>query len=91
MNAETTSPKVEIYTQFGCPYCHRAIALLKQKDVGFTEIDVTMDKAKRAEMVERAPGARTVPQIFIDDKSIGGSDELAALERAGKLDPMLGR
>ena len=91
MTDQTASPKVEIYTQFGCPYCHRAVALLKQKEVEFTEYDVTMDRAKRAEMVERAPGARTVPQIFIGDRAIGGSDELAALERAGKLDTMLGR
>lgn len=91
MNDQTATPKVEIYTQFGCPYCHRAIALLKEKDVDYTEYDVTMDRAKRQEMGERAPGARTVPQIFIDDKPIGGSDDLAALEREGKLDPMLGR
>ena len=82
--------RVEIYTQFGCGYCHRAVALLRSKGVDFAEYDVTMDRAKRAEMVERAPGARTVPQIFIDDTSIGGSDELAALDRAGNLDPMLG-
>jgi glutaredoxin 3 len=90
VNGQSTPPKVEIYTQFGCPYCHRAIALLRQKNVEFTEYDVTMDRAKRAEMVERAPGARTVPQIFIDDQAIGGSDDMAALEREGKLDPMLG-
>lgn len=83
-------PKVEIYTQFGCPYCHRAVALLQSKGVDFTEYDTTMDRAKRAEMVERKPGARTVPQIFIDDNAVGGSDDLAALDRAGKLDPMLG-
>ncbi len=91
MNDQTATPKVEIYTQFGCPYCHRAIALLKEKDVDYIEYDVTMDRAKRQEMGERAPGARTVPQIFIDNKAIGGSDDLAALEREGKLDPMLGR
>ncbi len=88
--SEDNKPKVEIYTQFGCPYCHRAIALLKSKDIEFTEYDVTMDSKKRAEMVERKPGARTVPQIFIDNQAVGGSDELAALERSGKLDPMLG-
>lgn len=90
--AETNpaSPKVEIYTQFGCPYCHRAVALLQSKGVEFTEYDTTMDRAKRSEMVERKPGARTVPQIFIDDVAVGGSDELSALDRAGKLDPMLG-
>ncbi|MDR7103334.1 glutaredoxin 3 [Croceicoccus sp. BE223] len=90
--AETNpaSPKVEIYTQFGCPYCHRAVALLQSKGVAFTEYDTTMDRAKRSEMVERKPGARTVPQIFIDNVAVGGSDELSALDRAGKLDPMLG-
>ena len=88
--SEDNKPKVEIYTQFGCPYCYRAIALLKSKDIDFTEYDVTMDSKKRAEMVERKPGARTVPQIFIDNEAVGGSDELAALERSGKLDPMLG-
>ncbi|AKM09971.1 glutaredoxin 3 [Croceicoccus naphthovorans] len=90
MAATEGAPKIEIYTQFGCPYCHRAIALLKNKGVEFTEYDTTMDRAKRAEMVERKPGARTVPQIFIDDKAIGGSDDLAALDRAGELDPLLG-
>ncbi|GGD63368.1 glutaredoxin 3 [Croceicoccus mobilis] len=84
------SAKVEIYTQFGCPYCHRAIALLKDKGVDYTEYDVTMDRAKRAEMAERKPGARTVPQIFIDDEAIGGCDEMMGLNREGKLDPMLG-
>lgn len=91
MSDQTMPPKVEIYTQFGCPYCHRAVGLLRQKEVEFTEYDVTMDRAKRAEMVERAPGARTVPQIFIADKAIGGSDDLAALEREGRLDSLLGR
>jgi len=86
----SSTPKVEIYTQFGCPYCHRAIALLQSKGIEFTEYDTTMDRALRAEMVERKPGARTVPQIFIDGAAVGGSDELAALDRAGKLDPMLG-
>ncbi len=86
-----TTAKVEIYTQWGCPYCVRAKALLDGKAVAYTEHDVTMTTAKRAEMQSRAPGARTVPQIFIDDICIGGSDELHALDRAGKLDAMLGR
>lgn len=81
--------KVEIYTQWGCPYCVRAKALLDGKGVSYTEYDVTMDSKKRAEMVERAPGARTVPQVFIDDVSYGGSDDIHALDRAGKLDPLL--
>jgi glutaredoxin 3 len=82
--------KVEIYTQFGCPYCHRAKALLDAKGVTYTEYDVTMDTKKRTEMAERKPGARTVPQIFIDDAAIGGCDDLHALDAAGKLDALLG-
>ena len=85
-----TTPKVEIYTQWGCGYCHRAKALLDSKGIAYEEIDVTMGGPKRAEMAQRAPGARTVPQIFIGDQVIGGSDDLAALERAGKLDGLLG-
>lgn len=80
---------VEIYTQFGCPYCHRAKALLDAKGVPYTEYDVTMDTKKRAEMTARKPGARTVPQIFIDDQAIGGCDDLHALDDAGKLDSLL--
>ena len=83
-------PKVEIYTQWGCPYCVRAKALLDRKGVAYTEYDVTMDAAKRAEMVARKPGASTVPQIFIDDVAFGGSDDVHALDAAGKLDPVLG-
>jgi glutaredoxin 3 len=83
--------KVEIYTQWGCPYCTRAKGLLDKKGVAYTEHDITMTAAKRAEMRARAPGAMTVPQIFIDDTAIGGCDELHALDRAGKLDSMLGQ
>ncbi len=82
-------PKVEIYTKPYCPYCTRAKALLGQKGVAFDEYDIGMDRAKRTEMLERANGGSTVPQIFIDDRHVGGSDDLAALERAGKLDPLL--
>lgn len=82
--------KVEMYTQWGCPYCARAKALFEGKGVAFTEYDVTMDSKKRAEMTERAPGARTVPQVFIDDVAYGGSDDVHALDREGKLDPLLG-
>ncbi|MCW1403318.1 glutaredoxin 3 [Novosphingobium sp. MW5] len=82
--------QVEIYTQWGCPYCVRAKALLDSKGVQYTEYDVTMDSKKRAEMVERKPDARTVPQIFIDGVAYGGSDDIHALDRAGKLDPVLG-
>jgi len=83
------SVKVEIYTKFGCSYCSRAKQLLDKKGAEYTGIDVTMDRAKRAEMVERAPGARTVPQIFINGQAIGGFDDMYALDRAGKLDPLL--
>lgn len=86
-----TSPKVEIYTKFGCPYCTRAKALLQSKGASFTEYDITMGGPDRERMMQRNPDARTVPQIFIDDVAVGGSDDLAALERAGKLDMMLGR
>jgi glutaredoxin 3 len=84
------SAKVEIYTKMFCGYCARAKRLLQDKGVEFTEYDITMDGAKGDEMRERAPGARTVPQVFIDGKPIGGSDELAELEREGKLDSLLG-
>ena len=82
--------KVEIYTKAWCGFCHRAKRLLSSKGVDFVEYDVTMDRAKRDEMVQRRPGAMTVPQIFIDGQAIGGSDDLAALDRAGKLDSLLG-
>ena len=85
-----TAPKIEIYTQWGCGYCHRAKALFDAKGVAYVEYDTSMDQAKRAEMVARAPGARTVPQIFIAGALIGGCDDMMALERAGKLDSMLG-
>lgn len=81
--------RIEIYTKFLCPYCTRAKKLLDGKGVAYEEIDITMDGAKRAEMMQRANGRHTVPQIFIDDRHIGGSDDLAALERQGQLDPLL--
>ena len=82
--------KVEIYTKMFCGYCARAKRLLDEKGVEYTEYDITWGGEKRAEMVERKPDARTVPQIFIDDQAIGGSDDLAALEREGRLDALLG-
>jgi glutaredoxin 3 len=82
-------PRVEIYTKFLCPYCSRAKALLESKGVNFEEIDITMGGEKREEMLARAPGRTTVPQIFIGDTHVGGCDDLMALESAGKLDPML--
>jgi len=81
--------KVEMYTTTACPFCVRAKALLKHKGVAFTEIDVTDDPALRAKMVEMAGGRRTVPEIFINGKIIGGYDELRALEDQGGLDPLL--
>ena len=81
--------KVEIYTKFLCPYCTRAKSLLTRKGVAFEEHDISMGGPLRAEMLKRAEGRATVPQIFIDDRHIGGSDELAALDRAGGLDPLL--
>jgi glutaredoxin 3 len=82
-------PPVEIYTTRYCPYCHAAKALLKKKGVNFSEIDVGRDWERREEMIQRANGRTTVPQIFIGVMHVGGSDELHALDRAGKLDPML--
>ncbi|MFY9349369.1 MAG: glutaredoxin 3 [Sphingobium sp.] len=82
--------KVEIYTKAWCGYCARAKALLEQKGVAFEEYDITMGGPKREEMLGRANGGSTVPQIFIDDAHVGGSDALAALNRDGKLDAMLG-
>ena len=81
--------KVEIYTTFACPFCVRAKALLDSKGVAYTEYDVSGGGAKRQEMVDRVPGARTVPQIFINDVAIGGSDDLRELEYDGKLDALL--
>lgn len=81
--------KVEIYTKFGCSFCVRAKHLLDSKGVAYAEYDVTMGGAKRDEMVSRAPGAWTVPQIFINDMAIGGSDDLRELDYNGKLDSML--
>ena len=85
-----TTPKVEIYTKWGCGFCVRAKALLDAKGVRYEEYDITMGGPKRAEMIERIPGARTVPQILIGDQAVGGNDDLQALEAAGKLDAMLG-
>lgn len=82
--------KIEIYTKAFCGYCARAKALLDHKGADYQELDVTMDRAGFEAMVERANGGRTVPQIFIDGKHVGGSDDLAALEAQGKLDALLG-
>ena len=82
-------PPVEIYTTRYCPYCVAAKALLKRKNVPFTEIDVSGNYELRQKMVERAHGRMTVPQIFIGSIHVGGSDELHELERARKLDVLL--
>lgn len=80
---------VEIYSGDYCPYCVRAKSLLKNKGVAFTEYDVKRDLAHQAAMVERSGGARSIPQIFINGKHIGGCDDLYALDSRGELDPML--
>jgi glutaredoxin 3 len=82
-------PPVEIYTTRYCPYCHTAKALLARKGVAFTEINLSNAMDRRDEMIERAGGMMTVPQIFIGSTHVGGSDELHALEHAGKLDALL--
>lgn len=79
---------VTIYTKPFCPYCTRALGLLRQKGVGFQEIEAGMDPALRQEMMQRS-GRSTYPQIFIGDQHVGGCDDLMALERDGKLDAML--
>ncbi|MFV0623535.1 glutaredoxin 3 [Sphingomonas sp. ac-8] len=81
--------KIEIYTKAFCPYCTRAKRLLDSKGAGFEEFDITMGGERRAEMIQRANGRSTVPQVFIDGRHIGGSDDLAALDRQGGLDPLL--
>lgn len=81
--------QIEMYTTTICPYCVRAKKLLEKKGVDFTEINVSTDAERRQEMVERAGGRRTVPQIFINGEGIGGCDELYALDRSGRLDPLL--
>lgn len=81
--------KIDIYTKFLCPYCSRAKSLLQKKGLEFNEIDISMGGDKRAEMLARSNGRSTVPQIFIGDTHVGGSDDLAMLERSGKLDSLL--
>ena len=82
---------ITIYTTEYCPYCHRAKALLKQKGADFSEVDVTYDPTERQRMAELSGGRRTVPQIFIGAKHVGGCDELYALNAKGGLDPLLAR
>ncbi|NJC40935.1 glutaredoxin 3 [Brevundimonas alba] len=80
---------VVIYTKPGCPYCIAAKSLLDKKGAEFTEIVASNDPAKKQEMIQRSNGRMTFPQVFIDEKHIGGSDELHALDRRGELDPLL--
>ena len=82
--------QVELYTTPFCPYCVRARALLDRKGVAFTDIDIIEEPGRRVEMVRRAEGRTSVPQIFIDGEHLGGSDELVALDRTGELDVKLG-
>jgi glutaredoxin 3 len=81
--------QIEIYTKFLCPYCSRAKALLASKGAEYREIDITMDGELKKTMIARSNGGSTVPQIFIDGVHIGGSDDLAALDSRGDLDPLL--
>jgi glutaredoxin 3 len=81
--------EVELYTTMFCPYCVRARALLDRKGISYTDIDIIEQPEKRTEMIRRAGGRTSVPQIFINGEHIGGSDELVALERAGELDAKL--
>ncbi len=81
--------KVEIYTKGYCPFCHRAKALLEQKGVSYTEIEIDVQPERRDEMITRANGGYTVPQIFIGDHHVGGCDEMYALEAQNKLDALL--
>lgn len=80
---------IEIYTSSTCGYCHAAKRLLAEKGANYTEVDVVRHPDRRPEMLQRANGRRTVPQIFIDGRHVGGCDDLYALDAAGKLDPLL--
>lgn len=81
--------KVEIYYWTTCPFCRRALALLDSKGIDYTGYDITGDEGARAKMVERTGGPKSVPQIFIDDKHIGGCDDIHALDAKGELDPLI--
>ena len=80
---------VTIYTKPGCPYCARALGLLREKGAEFTEIEAAYDPAKKQEMVQRAGGRMTFPQIFIGDRHVGGCDDIMDLEDRGELDGLL--
>ena len=91
MSDPDSAPNVEIFTKWGCGFCSRARALLAGKGVAYEEFDITLGGPKRDEMLARSNGGSTVPQIFIGGVHVGGSDQLAALDRTGKLDMLLGR
>lgn len=84
-----SAAKIDIYTKFGCGFCYRAKALLDAKGASYEEHDVTFGGSQKDEMLRRAPNARTVPQIFIGETHVGGSDDLHALDRDGRLDALL--
>jgi glutaredoxin 3 len=88
LDGDRQGERIVVYTTGYCPYCTSAKALLARKGVRYREVDVSDDGARRADLV-RATGRRTVPQIFIDGKPVGGSDDLHALERSGALDRLL--
>jgi glutaredoxin 3 len=90
MAKEKQMPRVEMYTKFLCPYCARAKRLLSEKGVEIEEVDIGAAPQRRAEMMDRSGGRYTVPQIFIGDHHVGGSDDLAELDRKGELDRLLG-
>jgi glutaredoxin 3 len=90
MNSPTT-PEIVMYSTGWCPYCDRARGLLERKGVTFSEIKVDEDATQRDAMLKRSGGRRTVPQIFIGDRYVGGFDDLYALDKAGELDKLLGR
>ena len=82
-------PEIIVYTKDYCPYCHAAKDLLRKKGAAFTEVDIQKHPERRAEMIQKAGGRSTVPQIFIGGTHVGGCDDIHALDGAGKLDPML--
>jgi glutaredoxin 3 len=82
-------PEITVYTKDYCPYCHAAKELLRKKGAAFTEIDIQKHPDRRAEMIQKAGGRSTVPQIFIGGQHVGGCDDIHALDSAGKLDPLL--
>ena len=86
---ESAMTDIQIYTKDYCPYCAAAKALLARKGAPFTEIDILAHPERRAEMIQKAGGRTTVPQIFIGGRHVGGSDDLHALDAAGRLDPLL--